>query len=242
MEDSNKVVVKVKYQGLNQWDSENARPQMVTEWHTKRILGAIAVLFFLILLPFYYFSDKSEGLVTEPKPEIKTVKQLEIKKPAINVKERINPPAVTIKNQIYNGVNKSTKVVKKVVKEEPVVKSKTESVIVANTYVERALLTTGLINKEPIDNITSSVKVSKEKATGLYYFTEINDMKGQTVYHQWLKDEQIIYKRRIDILGPRWRAATSKLITYLKAGMWAVRLVNEKGDILNEIKFEAVAE
>lgn len=39
-------------------------------------------------------------------------------------------------------------------------------------------------------------------------------MKGQALYHYWIREGKLIYKGKINILGDRWRAATSKLISY----------------------------
>ncbi|NOQ76526.1 MAG: DUF2914 domain-containing protein, partial [Methylococcaceae bacterium] len=106
--------------------------------------------------------------------------------------------------------------------------------------VVRALLATEVINKEPVGNMVLPLMLNKDIAKRVYYFTEIINMKGQSLYHQWFRDEQLIYKRKIIMLGNRWRVSTSKLIPYSKTGMWTVRLVGKQGIILNEIKFEVI--
>jgi len=266
MEESNKVVVKVKYQGLNQDQKTNSRPDMVTEWHIPRILGAIAILVIFILFPFYYFSDQpSEAIVDHKtitkiadtkniKSTSKVTKTVNQKIPATVIAEKVNNsikqevleskiPKAVIKSNIKQATSVTSKKPEQQTKIELATEqSKTKKTIPPNTHIVRALLTTGLNNKEPVDNIVSEIKVSKQKAAGIYYFTEINNMKGQALYHHWLRAGKLIYKRKIRILGNRWRAATSKLITYSKTGDWAVRLVNEQGITLNEIQFKAVKE
>lgn len=266
MEESNKVVVKVKYQGLNQDQKTNSRPDMVTEWHIPRILGAVAILLIFILFPFYYFSEQSSEAIVEHKT-IATATDTKNIKSAPKDSKIVNPqiPEKAITEKFNNSIKQEilkTKIQKAIIKpntkqatgitskttelkvktKSATKQSKTKQTISTNSKIVRALLTTGLNNKEPVDNIVSEIKVSKQKASGVYYFTEINNMKGQTLYHHWLRAGKLIYKRKIRILGHRWRAATSKLITYSKTGDWAVRLVNKQGMTLNEIQFKAVKE
>ncbi len=108
------------------------------------------------------------------------------------------------------------------------------------TIISRALLTTALIDREPIDNIISFVKVSRQKDTKINYFTEIMNMNGKVLYHQWLWEGQMEFNKKISIKGPRWRVSTKKYIPFSKPGTWLAKLVNEEGNILNEIKFEVI--
>ncbi len=61
-------------------------------------------------------------------------------------------------------------------------------------------------------------------------------MKGEILFHYWLRNGQSIYKKELNILGNRWRASTSKLISYSKTGKWRVESVNKEDVILNKIK------
>lgn len=108
------------------------------------------------------------------------------------------------------------------------------------TIISRALLTNALIDREPVDNIISFVKVSRQKDTKINYFTEIINMTGKVLYHQWLWEGQVEFNKKISIKGPRWRVSTKKFIPFSKPGTWLAKLVNEEGNILNEIKFEVI--
>jgi len=108
--------------------------------------------------------------------------------------------------------------------------------------VTRALLTTGLNNKEPLAGISLPLVVNKNNAAQVYYFTEIINMKGEILFHHWLRNGQSIYKKELNILGNRWRASTSKLISYSKTGKWRVELVNKEDVILNKIEFNVIKE
>ena len=258
MNEDNKVVVKVKYQGLNQEQKFDTRPDMVTEWHIQRIVGAVAILIVFILLPFYFFSGDSSELANNLEPKLKIIEKKainnEMVKQVVKVVEPVAKPFIKFPNpelkkqqsiiaEPIENITKETAIVvesPKEIKKELTIEQVEKPKVLTNKKIIRALLTTGLNNKEPIDNIRLPIKVSNDKASGIYYYTEIIDMKGQALYHHWFRNDKLVYKRKINILGNRWRAATSKLIPYSKAGDWTVRLVNMQGVILNEIKFEVI--
>jgi len=231
MTESNKVVIKVNYKGANEAINIPSETDMITEWHYQRILSAVVLIMIFIIAPFYFFNDEDVNnqalVVTDPVPasEEKETKKL-IKNIEPVVEDKIITPTIRKTQSVGNKKVTATIV-------------KTTSKQIDNTII-RSLLTTGLNNKEPIDNITSSLTATKDKAAGIYYFTEIANMKGQSLYHHWLWKDKLIYKRRIAILGNRWRAATSKLIPYSKVGDWRVRLVDSQGDVLKEIQFKVI--
>jgi len=239
MEDNqNKIVVKVKYQGLNKEGKKETEPQMVTEWHTGRIVGAFVIFLLFIMLPFYLFDEDEPSQPINTSPVVDTVMlnnelPKKIIKPVdviISVPEpivRIKEPSISVKSSDIKNNN-----IEKVLK--------TELKILSNKNVVRAVLAKGLYNKEPVGDIVLPLVLNNTEASRVFYFTEIINMKGQYLYHQWLRNGQMVYKRRIGILGNRWRASTNKLIPYSKVGSWTVRLVNKQGVILNEIKFEAI--
>lgn len=231
MADSEKVVIKINYQDKGKTLKSHSKPEMVTEWHVQRILVALALLMIFILFPFFYFS--SEPLVSEKQIEQKTV----VSEPII-----LEDAKLTGKIIKKEADNPETVLLKKVKQTNLPDQESLSSLISIEPGIVRALLTMALSNKEPVGRIVSPLKVNKNKAVGPYYFTEIIDMKGKYLFHQWLRDDEIIFNRKLNILGNRWRASTSKLISYSKAGDWKVRLVNEEGDILNEIEFSVIQE
>jgi len=237
MEDNqNKIVVKVKYQGLNKDDKKQNEPQMVTEWHTGRIVGAIVIFLLFIMLPFYIFNEDEPSQPINTSPVVDTVilnNELpkKIIKPVDDVIS-VPEPIVRIKEPSIKSSDIKNNNIEKVLKKEPT--------ILSNKNVVRAVLAKGLYNKEPVGDIVLPLVLNNTEASRVFYFTEIINMKGQYLYHQWLRNDQLVYKRRIGILGNRWRASTNKLIPYSKVGAWTVRLVNKQGVILNEIQFEAI--
>lgn len=253
MEQHNKLVVKVKYQGSNKEQKSDSARKMVTEWHIQRIIAVCAILVGLILLFLYFFnaqpSSSGGHSVANIKPvekrvlkqELKSiepvVKQAAIEKP---VKKKFTKlPAIVAKEELNIDKVEPSNIIKQAIIEKPVISP--NLIIFDNPNIVRTLLTTELDNKEPVDTV-SALSVNKNNASRIYYFTEIIDMKGQTFYHRWLRNDQLIFLKEINIIGNRWRAATSKLIVYSQAGNWTVRLEDAEGIVLNEINFEVIKE
>jgi len=111
---------------------------------------------------------------------------------------------------------------------------------IADKRVSRAVIAYSLKQKEPEKVVTGWVKADKAKAVGVYFFTEINQMKGDVLFHKWYLNNKIVFSRRLNILGNHWRASTSKLITYSQKGEWRVTLVNRNQQVLAEIRFYVI--
>ena len=117
-------------------------------------------------------------------------------------------------------------------------KSKTE----IKKNIIRALLTFKINNNEPEGEIALPLKLSKANSTSVYYFVELNAMKGRTVYHEWLLDNELITRKKVNISDDAWRTSSRQLFAYSDRTNWTARLVDETGQILNEIHFNAIYE
>ncbi|KAF3983120.1 MAG: DUF2914 domain-containing protein [Methylococcales symbiont of Hymedesmia sp. n. MRB-2018] len=230
MNEGNKVILKINYQGARRKESE---PKMVQEWNTKRLWTVLILLLMGITVFFIYFF---EGVAENSEVQKLPLDQPNnlVAKVDINSAEDIDKNVPEVKSiDIKTDINVQDKVIE-VIKQSPKVLN--------DPRVARALLTRGVSNKEPLDNISSFVTVNKSKATGVFYFTELVNMKGQIISHQWFWKNKPIYERKFKIFGDRWRTATSKVIPYTAAGSWTVRMVDEEAKVLNEIKFEVIKE
>jgi hypothetical protein len=114
--------------------------------------------------------------------------------------------------------------------------------IKVNENITRALLTFKINNNEPLGEIILPLKLSKQKSTSVYYFVELTAMKGSTVYHEWLLDDELITRKKVNISDNTWRTSSRQLFAYSNRTNWTVRLVDETGQILNEIHFNVIYE
>ena len=120
----------------------------------------------------------------------------------------------------------------------PPVKPKVEN----NRNISRALLTSKINNNEPAGEIILPLKLSKNKSTSIYYFVELKEMKGRTVYHEWLLDGKLITRKKVNISDDTWRTSSRQLFSYSAKTNWTVRLVDETGRLLNKIHFNVIYE
>ena len=111
-----------------------------------------------------------------------------------------------------------------------------------NKNIIRALLTFKINNNEPLGEISLPMKLSKKKPTSVYYFVELNAMKGRTVYHEWLLDGELISRKKVNISDDTWRTSSRQLFVYSVRTHWTVRLVDDTGRLLNEMHFNVIYE
>ena len=101
--------------------------------------------------------------------------------------------------------------------------------------VSRAMFTIGVDNREPVIKVDS---INSSSFNSISFFTELTDMDGQTVTHQWYFDGEIKYEKTFEVKGPRWRVWTSKTFIPEWTGTWTVDVVDSEGGVLDSRSFE----
>ncbi len=95
--------------------------------------------------------------------------------------------------------------------------------------VERGQFTTDVIDREPVDQIYSLTSDNLQAK----FFTEISEMQGQTVTHQWVYNDEVMFEKTFDVGGPRWRIWTSKNLQASWTGEWTVNVLDAERNVLN---------
>ena len=108
--------------------------------------------------------------------------------------------------------------------------------------VPRAILTLKIINNEPVGQLELPLKLSKDKSTSIYYFAEVKGMKGRTVYHEWLLEDELITRKKVNISKDDWRTSSRQFFANSIRADWTVRLVDESGQVINQIRFNVIYE
>ena len=101
--------------------------------------------------------------------------------------------------------------------------------------VSRALFTIGIDNREPVIMVDS---ISADSYNSISFFTELNGMTGETVTHQWMFDDKVMFEKSFEVGGDRWRVWTSKTLLPDWTGTWTVEVLNEDGSVLERKTFE----
>ena len=94
--------------------------------------------------------------------------------------------------------------------------------------VSRDTFTTGMKNGEPAD--CRQTAFADEDV--LYYFTELTDMDGQRVAHEWYLDSKLVMREEFDVAGKRRKVYSRRKFTPVDVGMWEVRVVTGSGEVL----------
>lgn len=101
-------------------------------------------------------------------------------------------------------------------------------------WVERALFTSGVADREPVDAIALVEGASRE----VYFFTELKQLSGRTVTHRWEYAGEVVSEMPFEVGGPRWRVFSKKALAPEQAGKWSVLVVDESGWVLHAEMFE----
>lgn len=94
--------------------------------------------------------------------------------------------------------------------------------------VAREAFTKGIENHEP----TGHLKTLNNDVHKVYFFTDLRDMKGQTVTHRWQYNGKVMAKVHFKVGGPRWRVWSSKNLEPGWTGQWKVSVVNAAGQVI----------
>ena len=101
--------------------------------------------------------------------------------------------------------------------------------------VSRALFTIGVDNREPVIQVDS---IDSGSYTSISFFTELTDLSGHNITHQWSFGDQVMFEKTFEVKGPRWRVWTSKTLIPSWTGMWTVNVLDDDRSVLVSESFE----
>ncbi len=228
---------------------EDPEIEMISEWNLKRII-TVLIIFLILIFMFlaYYFSrlddnEDAKNVVSSHAEKEPTVELPDSIKPAIPEQASakdfsedtlVEDTVELIPTQHTDQEEPEIALETVIEKQIPVEIPKPETL---NQHVTQARLARWVKDKVPHGQVVLPLLVDDTKAEGFYYFTDVNNMQGNTVFHEWLREGESIYKRKFNIKGARGRMSTSKLFTYRTTGQWQVRLITEQGEMLHKIDF-----
>jgi len=104
--------------------------------------------------------------------------------------------------------------------------------------VARAMFTTGIVDREPIDQVL----VLSNKQAKIFFFTDLRHFDGQTVVHKWIYNDKVVSSKEFKVKGPRWRLFSRIDIKPLQLGKWTVIIQDESGRAVKASVFRLVDE
>jgi len=243
---------------------ENPEVEMITEWNTSRIVS-VTVAALLIIIPAYYFTQKdvtdadkyAKSISLENESKIKkqdSVKDVVSEKiiapvSVTSIQETIpestptdDPivlvPSVKLNEKADDEINIGVVAAKKVkLQSQQPVSKQFSKVEYLSSHITQAQLSLGINKLKPYGKVDLPLLVDNTKATGIFFFTEVNNMRGSTVFHEWLKEGKSIFKLKAIIRRNSTSFYTSKLFTPKSVGQWQVRIMTDQGEVLHKIDF-----
>lgn len=95
--------------------------------------------------------------------------------------------------------------------------------------VSRAQLTSGVREREPVDQLDSPITLNGRQDRRILYFTELRDLAGQTVVHRWMHEGKVVAIVPFAIAGERWRVYSRKPVVPDQSGAWRVVITDATG-------------
>lgn len=265
-EKASKLVIRVKLDADSTPSISNIQ-ESDAEYNPVAITILATVILILAGAGYYFFSASNETDIppefevnntvaeipapTIAEPEIvNTAKPvgLESKAPAILPMVEVEPPVAKVEIQQKEATpDRTLETVQAVIEEKPVVTKPviagvvepvTLPVLDFTANVKRAHFTHDIKDREPTDVIDGIVAAKAEGLRRVYFFTELLDLKGQTIRHQWLHEGKLKTELKFEVRGNRWRVNSSKRLNPAAMGSWQVKVVNEAGNVLVSESFE----
>lgn len=106
------------------------------------------------------------------------------------------------------------------------------SIKLLSDHLIRAQLSTGLEEKEPIDEIPNVLMMESDGLIRIYLFTEIQGMEDRLHFHDWYLEDERVARVEIRPSGDPMRASSAKYIDQHMLGDWRVEVVTEEGELL----------
>lgn len=110
--------------------------------------------------------------------------------------------------------------------------------VITDPHVVRAQLSAGIRAKEPTARLLSPIQATGRESRTIYFFSEVRDLGGKTLFHRWQRDGKVIASVPFDVRGERWRFYSKKTITPRMTGEWRVVLTDSAGKELASTTFE----
>jgi hypothetical protein len=99
--------------------------------------------------------------------------------------------------------------------------------------LHRALLTSEVVNREPVDELTSVPADIGQ----VFFFTEVRAMNGKSITHRWERNGEVMAEVNFNIGGDRWRVYSRKNIKPDWTGQWTVTVTDDQGQELSQQAF-----
>jgi len=118
---------------------------------------------------------------------------------------------------------------------------KPASVLIVNSAITRANLSLSIINDEPGKILNHSVVMPQDGIIKVILFTEMSDIKGRILFHEWYLNGKRQARVRIPVNVSHQKSFSSKFINRQMLGQWQVKVVDQNGEPYILADFEVIS-
>ncbi len=113
-----------------------------------------------------------------------------------------------------------------------------ENVVIGQkpSFILRSVLTSAVINREPVDKLTDLVSLAAHKK--VFFYTHLIDLEGQQVEHRWYFDKELKAVVTLAVGSANWRTYSSKVFNSSLVGTWRVEVVAPSNKVLDVHYFD----
>ncbi|MGM0769045.1 MAG: DUF2914 domain-containing protein [Pseudomonadota bacterium] len=239
---------------------EPAEPEEVVVYHWGRIFAALFVLILVVggiiwgALEIFGTGEQKEALAENQEVEAPSLPSVYVDQPTSAEPASIQLPKTASSDssaepaspQLARQVSEPVSSVDPADLPAPATEESepsregAASIKLLSDHVIRAQLSTGLEEKEPIDEIPNAVTMDSDGLIRIYLFTEIQGMEGQLHFHDWYLEDERVARVGIRPSVDPMRASSAKYIDRHMVGDWRVEVVTEGGERLAEGEFSVL--
>ena len=232
MAESKKVVIKINIDKHTS-DLSIKPPIQVTVWHKQRI--GVALLLLAVLLGGCYYGLRSYFApvqnMSENTSALLMSSAAEGRGDGSTSGGQLSAPPQIIEHAVAAASVEHDKT------ESASSEAKRKFAIIFDKNVLRASLNSALKDNEPYQLVTSPIKLAENQRIELFYFTELRGIKHKVFYHNWSKDEKLVYKKQLAVHRKQLKVNSAKILSYNDKGNWQIQLVDKTGKVFSEVNF-----
>jgi len=185
-----------------------------------------------------------EPVASRPVAAIKQEKPLEVTVELATEPKVIELPVVTETPAVDQSAVvaiKSEVETRPEVETKPEVETNPASVLIVNSAISRAALSLTVKDDEPGVPLNTSVVMPKEGIIKVILFTEMNHLRGNTLYHEWYRNGKRQARVKIPVNVDPQRSHSSKYINLHMLGQWQVKVIDGQGEPYVMADFEVIS-
>jgi len=104
-----------------------------------------------------------------------------------------------------------------------------EPLTASNIIISDAQISQEIKNKTPVDVLDDVIPKYIRK---IYFYTEISNANGQTIYHRWRTDKEILSTVKLEIKSNHFRTWSSKKLSSAWQGPWFLEVLNSDKKVI----------